>query len=212
MLYRSPGVLSLPSAIDAIPANLFNNKIHEQAIIVSAICRPLERGAEESSEEEDHEDHANFSQKFEKRCSVALECVHALFSRRPLFTDTLCRHQTFAVSVQRSHERKQIHAKIRNIILSSAGDDYDVEDISMRNYAIDVDPAPLELVIVVSTSSYPHELSHYSEIKGSYISSMIDVLPYRTKNILRVSLQELTLRSFQSCTNQGSCFQTARHL
>ena len=177
MLLYSPGVLSLPSAIDAIPAILFNNKIHEQAIIVPAICRPTEPGAEEGFEEEDHEVHAKFSRKYEKRCSVALECVHALSSLRPLLTDMFRRHQTFAVSVQRSHEREQIHATIRDIIRSSAGNDYDVEDISMRNYAIDVDPAPLELAIVVSTSSYPHESSRYSEIKGLYINSMIDVLP-----------------------------------
>ena len=39
------------------------------------------------------------------------------------------------------------------------GDDFDVEDISMRNYADDLDIAPMELMIVVCAVCLPAALA-----------------------------------------------------
>ena len=45
--------------------------------------------------------------------------------------------------------RWELHQRLRELIRSYAGHDFDVEDLSMWNYAQDLDIAPLDLMIVV---------------------------------------------------------------
>lgn len=51
------------------------------------------------------------------------------------------------VSDEKKKARRTLRKRIGEIIRSHAGDDFDVEDVSMRKYAEDVDIAPIELMI-----------------------------------------------------------------
>jgi hypothetical protein len=57
-----------------------------------------------------------------------------------------------------SHEKKKarraLRRRISEIIRSYTEDEFDVEDVCMREYADDVDIAPIELMIVVRTVIY----------------------------------------------------------
>lgn len=57
--------------------------------------------------------------------------------------------QALAPSRETLQTRHALLERLREIIQSDMGDDFDVEDISMRNYANDLDIAPMELMIVV---------------------------------------------------------------
>jgi len=57
--------------------------------------------------------------------------------------------QALAPSRETLQARYTLLGRLREIIKSDMGDDFDVEDISMRNYADDLDIAPMELMIVV---------------------------------------------------------------
>lgn len=60
--------------------------------------------------------------------------------------------QSLLKSLEISHERKKarrtLRRRIGEIIRTHAGDEFDVEDVCMREYAEDVDIAPIELMIV----------------------------------------------------------------
>jgi hypothetical protein len=54
---------------------------------------------------------------------------------------------------RRDRKHAVFRKRIREIIRSYTEDEFDVEDVSMRNYAEDVDIAPIELMIVVQLPS-----------------------------------------------------------
>lgn len=53
-----------------------------------------------------------------------------------------------APSQERLRARRELHERLRELIQSYAGRDFDVEDVSMLTYAEDLDIAPLDLVII----------------------------------------------------------------
>lgn len=55
-------------------------------------------------------------------------------------------------SQEKQKARRALRRRIRDIIRSYTEHEFDVEDISMRKYAEDVDTAPLDLMIVVCTT------------------------------------------------------------
>ena len=79
------------------------------------------------------------------RCSVSRKCenrlaCHILLSQVP---------QALVPSKERLRARGELHERLRELIQSYAGHDFDVEDISMLNYAEDLEIAPLDLMIIV---------------------------------------------------------------
>lgn len=57
--------------------------------------------------------------------------------------------QALAPSRETLQARHALLQRLREIIQSDMGDDFQVDDISLRNYADDLDIAPMELMIVV---------------------------------------------------------------
>lgn len=64
--------------------------------------------------------------------------------------------QAQAPSKETLQARHALLERLREIIRSEMGDDFDVEDISLRNYADDLDIAPMELMIVVRADMFSH--------------------------------------------------------
>jgi len=56
--------------------------------------------------------------------------------------------RALAPSEERLQARLALHQRLREIIQSDIGDDFDIKDISMLNYAEDLDIAPMELMVV----------------------------------------------------------------
>jgi hypothetical protein len=64
--------------------------------------------------------------------------------------------QALVPSQEKQKARRALRRRIRDIIRSYTEHEFDVEDFGMRKYAEDVDIAPLELVIVVCTTTYQY--------------------------------------------------------
>jgi hypothetical protein len=62
----------------------------------------------------------------------------------------ICILQALAPSRRKQQARQALRDRLREIIQSDMGDEFDVEDISMLNYAEDLDIAPVDLMVVVS--------------------------------------------------------------
>jgi hypothetical protein len=62
--------------------------------------------------------------------------------------------EALEVSSEKKKARRALRKRIGEIIRSHAGDDFDVEDVSMRKYVEDVDIAPIEFMIVVRAVIY----------------------------------------------------------
>jgi len=65
-----------------------------------------------------------------------------------IFYDAQSLVNALAPSQERLRARRELHGRLRELIQSYAGRDFDVEDISMLNYAEDLDIAPLDLMII----------------------------------------------------------------
>lgn len=65
-----------------------------------------------------------------------------------IFYDTQSLVNALAPSQERLRARHDLHERLRELIRSYAGQDFDVDDISMLNYAEDLDIAPLDLMII----------------------------------------------------------------
>ncbi|KAI9454199.1 hypothetical protein F5148DRAFT_444244 [Russula earlei] len=81
-----------------------------------------------------------------------------------VFYDAQSLVSALAPSMERLHARRILHERLREIIKSSAGDGFDVEDISMLNYAVDLDIAPLDLMIV--DNKHPDGLPPHTEFRN----------------------------------------------
>ncbi|KAH9055138.1 hypothetical protein EDB83DRAFT_2521347 [Lactarius deliciosus] len=65
-----------------------------------------------------------------------------------IFYDAQSLVNALAPSQERLRARHELHERLRELIRSYAGQDFDVDDISMLNYAEDLDIAPLDLMII----------------------------------------------------------------
>ncbi|KAH9173843.1 hypothetical protein EDB89DRAFT_2228510 [Lactarius sanguifluus] len=65
-----------------------------------------------------------------------------------IFYDAQSLVNALAPSQERLRTRHALHGRLRELIRSYAGQDFDVDDISMLNYAEDLDIAPLDLMII----------------------------------------------------------------
>ncbi|KAH9003295.1 hypothetical protein EDB86DRAFT_2345325 [Lactarius hatsudake] len=65
-----------------------------------------------------------------------------------IFYDAQSLVNALAPSQERMRARHELHERLRELIRSYAGQDFDVDDISMLNYAEDLDIAPLDLMII----------------------------------------------------------------
>jgi hypothetical protein len=63
-----------------------------------------------------------------------------------------CVLQALAPSKEKLQARHALRERLCEIIQSNIGDDFDIQDMGMLNYADDLDIAPLELIIVVSAA------------------------------------------------------------
>lgn len=91
-----------------------------------------------------------------------------------IFYDAQSLVNALAPSEERLRARHELHERLRGLIQSYAGHNFDVEDISMLNYADDLDVAPLDLVIIDklhlsglppgANSSNPPDVYHPSRV------------------------------------------------
>ncbi|KAH9029376.1 hypothetical protein EDB84DRAFT_243794 [Lactarius hengduanensis] len=65
-----------------------------------------------------------------------------------IFYDAQSLVNALSPSQERLRARHDLHERLRELIRSYAGQDFDVDDISMLNYAEDLDIAPLDLMII----------------------------------------------------------------
>ncbi|KAH9026816.1 hypothetical protein EDB85DRAFT_1978024 [Lactarius pseudohatsudake] len=65
-----------------------------------------------------------------------------------IFYDAQSLVNALSPSQERLRARHELHERLRELIRSYAGQDFDVDDISMLNYAEDLDIAPLDLMII----------------------------------------------------------------
>ena len=84
--------------------------------------------------------------------------------------------QALAPSKETLQARHALLERLREIIRSEMGDDFDVEDISLRNYADDLDIAPMELMIVVRADMFSHFGLQSANWQPSHVYFMSNIL------------------------------------
>ncbi len=73
------------------------------------------------------------------------------FSRAPVAEGDHDHLQALAASSARKLERAALHRNLKKLVSSHFGHRFDVEDVGMGRYAHDLQDAPMEFAIIVST-------------------------------------------------------------